>query len=87
MAVTACVFIATSPDGFIAREDGGLAWLLSVTTSTDEHGYAGFMAGIDTLVMGCATLEKVMAFEGAGGCVVRRAGQGRAVAAPAYDQL
>ena len=63
MAVKASVFIATSLDGFIAREDGGIDWLLGATDSTDDHGYTAFMAGIDTLVMGRSTFEKVASFD------------------------
>ncbi|NIF16606.1 dihydrofolate reductase family protein [Pantoea sp. Cy-639] len=62
MALKASVFIATSLDGYIAREDGGLDWLLGATQSTDDHGYAGFMASVDTLVMGRGTFDKVMTF-------------------------
>ncbi|MBI6898830.1 dihydrofolate reductase [Pseudomonas putida] len=62
MPLKASVFIATSLDGYIAREDGGLDWLMGATQSTDDHGYAGFMAGVDTLVMGRGTFDKVMTF-------------------------
>lgn len=62
MPLKASVFIATSLDGYIAREDGGLDWLMGATQSADDHGYAGFMAGVDTLVMGRGTFDKVMTF-------------------------
>ncbi|QWA27837.1 dihydrofolate reductase family protein [Pseudomonas sp. RC3H12] len=62
MPLKASVFIASSLDGFIAREDGGLDWLMGATQSSDDHGYAGFMAGVDTLVMGRGTFDKVMTF-------------------------
>ena len=62
MPLKASVFIATSLDGFIAREDGSLDWLMGATESADDHGYAGFMAGVDTLVMGRGTFDKVMTF-------------------------
>jgi dihydrofolate reductase len=39
------VFIATSLDGFIAREDGSLGWLPA--GGGEEHGYTNFIAGID----------------------------------------
>lgn len=57
----AAVFIATSLDGFIAREDGSLDWLLGQSGGTD-HGYQDFIASIDTLVMGRNTFEKVLTF-------------------------
>ncbi|HEN8800277.1 TPA: dihydrofolate reductase [Pseudomonas putida] len=63
MSIKASVFIATSLDGFIAREDGNIDWLLGATQSTDDHGYAAFMAGIDTLVMGRGTFDKVSSFD------------------------
>ncbi|WP_455287072.1 dihydrofolate reductase family protein [Cupriavidus necator] len=55
-------FIAASLDGFIARTDGELDWLLGATTSTDDHGYAAYMQGIDTLLLGRNTYQKVLSF-------------------------
>mgnify|MGYP001764154130 CR=1 FL=1 len=43
------VFIATSADGFIAREDGSIDWLLAAQQGTPEgedFGYAAFTAGL-----------------------------------------
>jgi dihydrofolate reductase len=57
------VFIATSTDGFIARPDGDLDWLVAATPPDDEHGYYDFMADIDTVVMGRNTLQTVLGFE------------------------
>jgi dihydrofolate reductase len=56
----ASVFIATSTDGFIAREDGALDWLPG--EGGEEHGYVEFMATIDTIVMGRNTFETVLGF-------------------------
>ncbi len=56
------VFIATSLDGFI-EADGDLDWLLSATTSTDDHGYAAYMQSVDTLLLGRNTYEKVLSFD------------------------
>ncbi len=69
------VFIATSMDGFIARRDGDLEWLTDPPQIADHPhapGHAGptppaayekFMAGIDHLVMGRGTYEKVLTFK------------------------
>ncbi len=60
------VFIATSLDGFIARPDGGLDWLMQAQAGApagEDFGYAGFMAGIDALVMGRRTFETVLGFD------------------------
>lgn len=56
----ASVFIATSLDGFIAREDGGLDWLPMSTG--EDHGFDAFFSGIDAVVMGRRTFEKVLTF-------------------------
>ena len=66
MAVVRCsLFIATSLDGFIAREDGGLDWLDLANATIppgEDCGYGDFMASVDALVMGRHTFEKVLGF-------------------------
>ncbi len=60
------VFIATSLDGYIARPDGGLDWLLQAQASApagEDFGHARFMQGIDALVMGRKTYETVLGFD------------------------
>lgn len=58
--MTASVFIGTSLDGFIAREDGALDWL---PADAEPHGYDEFMATVDALVIGRKTFETVMGFD------------------------
>jgi dihydrofolate reductase len=60
---TGHVFIATSIDGFIARPDGSLDWLLSRDAPGEDHGYDTFMQRIDGLVMGRGTYEAVLGFD------------------------
>jgi dihydrofolate reductase len=57
----ASVFIATSLDGFIAREDGALDWLPA--GGGEPHGYTEFMATVDALVIGRKTFETVLSFD------------------------
>jgi dihydrofolate reductase len=58
------VFVGTSLDGFIAREDGALDWLQGPSGSEPppDFGYDAFFATVDALVMGRATYEIVRAF-------------------------
>lgn len=57
------VFIATSLDGFIADEAGGIDWLTLMPSPTKgDGGYSKFMETIDALVMGRKTFEKVLSF-------------------------
>lgn len=58
------VFIATSLDGFIADENGGIDWLTTMPNPTEgDAGFSKFMDGIDALVMGRNTFEKVLGFD------------------------
>lgn len=59
---TGAVFIATSLDGYIARPDGDIGWLTGVEGLGDT-GYEPFMSGVDVLVMGRATYDKVLTFD------------------------
>lgn len=63
MLPTGHVFIATSLDGFIAREDGSVDWLLKRDAADEDHGYDAFIARIDALVMGRKTFEMARAFD------------------------
>ncbi|MBA2649607.1 MAG: methyltransferase domain-containing protein [Legionella sp.] len=66
MLVKCSVFIATSLDGFIAREDGDIDWLMKANTyaSPDEDGgYKEFISTVDGLVMGRHSFEKVLSFD------------------------
>jgi dihydrofolate reductase len=57
----ASVFIATSLDGFIARQDGALDWLPA--DGGEPHGYNEFMATVDAIVIGRKTFETVLTFD------------------------
>jgi dihydrofolate reductase len=57
----ASVFIATSLDGFIARENHGLDWL--PTGGAEPYGYEEFIATVDAIVMGRRTFEVVLGFD------------------------
>ena len=56
------VYIATSVDGFIAREDGSLDWLERVQAAGEDYGYGAFMDAVGALVLGRATWDTVVGF-------------------------
>jgi dihydrofolate reductase len=57
------VYIAMSLDGFIARENGDLDWLMEIPNpENSDHGFAAFMDRIDGIVMGRITFETVVGF-------------------------
>lgn len=69
---TGHVFIGVSLDGFIARPDGDLDWLtdprpgprhMPVTTDRPVADYDSFYSGIDQIVMGRGTYEKILTFD------------------------
>lgn len=70
---TGRVFIGASLDGFIARPNGDIDWLTdplpgprhaSITSDNEVLGWEDFFPGVDHLVMGRGTYEKVLTFEG-----------------------
>ncbi|HCN05687.1 MAG TPA: deaminase [Bacteroidetes bacterium] len=60
---TGHVFIAQSLDGYIARPDGAIDWLMSIDTAGEDHGYHDFISTIDCIVMGRGTFEMALSFE------------------------
>ncbi|MDH5463736.1 MAG: dihydrofolate reductase family protein [Nitrosopumilus sp.] len=52
------LFIASSLDGYIARENGNIDWLPENTPS----GYDGFINSVDTVIMGKKTYNQVLTF-------------------------
>jgi dihydrofolate reductase len=55
------VFVGVSLDGFIARPNGDLDWLMGEGGGDSaEYGYNEFIAAIDAIVMGRRTFEKVL---------------------------
>ena len=63
MTLRTAAFIATSLDGFIARPDGALDWLLGADSSGADHGYDAFIAPVDVVVMGRHTFGTVLTFD------------------------
>lgn len=56
------VYIGTSLDGFIARKDGDIDWLTQFANDEAVHAYETFMKGIDAIVIGRGTFEKILSF-------------------------
>lgn len=52
------LYIATSLDGYIARQNGGIDWLFS----DQEYGYTDFYKTVDTTLMGRKTYEQLLGF-------------------------
>ncbi|WP_095497300.1 dihydrofolate reductase family protein [Paraferrimonas haliotis] len=59
------VFIATSVDGYIATDDGGVDWLHTAGNSqagmseNPDMGFSQFMASVDCMVMGRKCMETI----------------------------
>lgn len=51
-------YIASSLDGYIARDDGSIDWL----PESSESSYAIFYKSIDTVIMGKTTYDQVLTF-------------------------
>jgi dihydrofolate reductase len=56
------VYIGTSLDGFIAKPDGNIDWLTRYANDEAFHAYEGFIRGIDAIIIGRGTFEKILTF-------------------------
>ena len=57
------LYIATSLDGFIARENGSIDWLTKYENNPEtDYGYSEFYASIGKVLMGRKTYEQVLGF-------------------------
>lgn len=54
------LFIATSLDGFIAKEDDDLRWLMETETGGENGCYAEMYESIDTVIMGKRTYDWIL---------------------------
>ncbi|UWQ28277.1 dihydrofolate reductase family protein [Leisingera sp. M523] len=60
---TGHVFIATSLDGFVARQDHSLDWLHKQPVAEDDDGgFAAFMDSVYGLVMGTGSFRTLLGF-------------------------
>ena len=65
------VFIATSTDGYIATEDGGIEWLhtagnqeTDMSSSSDQDmGFGSYISSVDCMIMGRKCMEKISSFD------------------------
>ena len=64
VAMKVSVFVATSLDGYIARPDGDINWLMEADESggKEDYGYKEFSDTVDCMVMGRNSMEKAMSF-------------------------
>jgi dihydrofolate reductase len=56
------LYVTASLDGFIADREGGVGWLTGA--EGEDYGYAEFIAGVDTIVMGSGTYLASLALDG-----------------------
>ncbi len=56
-------YVASSVDGFIATEDGGVDWLTPFQRTGEDHGTGELQASVDALLLGGHTYEFGLKFD------------------------
>jgi len=56
------LYIATSIDGFIARENGDIDWLPQSNSQEEDYGYKKLLGSVDTLLIGRKTYDQILSF-------------------------
>jgi dihydrofolate reductase len=58
------VYIATSIDGYIAKENGNIDWLMNLPNpNKSDYGFSEFLERIDGIILGRNTFETVLGFK------------------------
>src|SRR5450432_2183608 len=58
------VYIATSLDGYIARADGSIDWLMDLPNpDQSDFGFGEFIKRVDAIILGRKTFDTVLAFD------------------------
>ncbi len=57
------LYIASSLDGFIAREDGSIDWLPPPVTPETDYGFGDFYKSVGAVIMGSKTYEQALIFK------------------------
>lgn len=60
---TGHTMMAMSLDGFVARKDHTLDWLMKLDTEGEDYGFAEFQNSIDVIVMGSGSFRTVLGFD------------------------
>jgi dihydrofolate reductase len=60
---TGHVFMAMSLDGFVAREDNSLDWLMKQGAEGEDTGFAEFEASNDCIIMGSESFRTILGFD------------------------
>jgi dihydrofolate reductase len=55
-------YVATSLDGYIAIQDGGVEWLAPFEGKGEDYGYDEFYSSVDAVLLGSRTYEKSRSF-------------------------
>lgn len=55
--------MAITLDGFVARKDHSLDWLMKQNTEGEDHGFSEFLANVDVIVMGSGSYRTVLGFD------------------------
>ena len=57
------LFTATTLDGYIARPDGNLDWLIEFPNPDNlDYGYSDFMLGVGSIIMGKNTYNEILSY-------------------------
>ncbi len=55
-------YVASSLDGYIAKQDGDVAWLEELGIAIEDTGYEEFYASVDGIFMGRKTYDMIVSF-------------------------
>ncbi|MES0883143.1 dihydrofolate reductase family protein [Roseibium sp. SCP14] len=59
---TGHTMMAMTLDGFVARKDHALDWLMKFDTGSEDTGFTDFQNSIDVIVMGTGSFKTVLGF-------------------------